>query len=124
MNTDPTENIRREDQARLNAEAAERAELVKQYGIVWSTDELREAFEVLGFMAPYVIVRSKYTGKRVAACCAISTVIPYLSAALILDFSFRRYPQLPNELALLLAQDRACKMCHKILQQRFQFRTG
>ena len=37
---------------------------------------------------------------------------------------FRRYPRLPNELALLLAQDRACKMCHKILQQRFQFRTG
>lgn len=66
MNTDPTENIRREDQARLNAEAAERAELVKQYGIVWSwsTDELREAFEVLGFMAPYVVVRSKYTGKK------------------------------------------------------------
>ena len=61
---DPTENIRREDQARLNAEAAERAELVKQYGIVWSTDELREAFEVLGFMAPYVVVRSKYTGKK------------------------------------------------------------
>jgi hypothetical protein len=64
MNTDPTENIRREDQARLNAEAAERAELVKQYGIVWSTDELREAFEVLGFMAPYVVVQSKYTGKK------------------------------------------------------------
>ena len=64
MNTDPTENIRREDQARINAEAAERAELVKQYGMVWSTDELREAFEVLGFMAPYVVVRSKYTGKK------------------------------------------------------------
>jgi hypothetical protein len=30
MNTDPTENIQREDQARINAEAAERAELVKQ----------------------------------------------------------------------------------------------
>ena len=50
MNTDPTENIRREDQARINAEAAERAELVKQYGMVWSTNELREAFEVLGFI--------------------------------------------------------------------------
>ena len=50
MNTDPTKNIRREDQARINAEAAERAELVEQYGMVWSTNELREAFEVLGFI--------------------------------------------------------------------------
>ena len=122
MNTDPTENIRREDQARLNAEAAERAELVKQYGMVWSTDELREAFESWASWPLTWSCGASTPAKRVAACCAISTVIPQRRSDLRLFF--RRYPQLPNELALLLAQDRACKMCHKILQQRFQFRTG
>src|ERR1700724_1598603 len=156
MNTDPTENIRREDQARINAEAAERAELVKQYGMVWSTDELREAFESWASWPLTWSCGASTPAKRVAAvptisevllqtegeyqlipipvvvevgsyhfpchCCAISTVIPQRRSDLRLFF--RRYPQLPNELALLLAQDRACKMCHKILQQRFQFRTG
>src|SRR5580693_863946 len=99
------------------------AELVKQYGIVWSTDELREGLRSLGLHGP---LRGRaeqvHRQKGVAACCAISTVIPQRRSDLRLFF--RRYPQLPNEPALLLAQDRACKMCHKILQQRFQFRTG
>jgi hypothetical protein len=30
----------------------------------WTTEQLREQFEVKGFMAPYVVVRRKSDGKR------------------------------------------------------------
>ena len=56
---DETEAYRRQRQAELNAAAAERAALGQEYGQVWSTDELRADFEVLGFMAPYVVVRCR-----------------------------------------------------------------
>jgi hypothetical protein len=38
-------------------------ELEKQYGQVWDTDGLREAFAVKGFQAPYCVVRRKTDGK-------------------------------------------------------------
>ena len=43
----------------------ERAELEKQFGTsqVWNTDELQEEFSVIGFMAPFVTVKDKKTGK-------------------------------------------------------------
>lgn len=59
---DPTEQIRREMQAKLNAEAAERAALEAKHGKVWSTDEVREQFEVLAFAAPLVVVMRKSDG--------------------------------------------------------------
>lgn len=50
--TDETENLRREmlatGQPQRDLEQAEKR---------WTTDELREEFEVLGFMAPFVVVR-------------------------------------------------------------------
>lgn len=62
---DPTEQYRRARQAELNNEAGNRAELEALYGQVWSTDELRASqWEVIGFMAPYVAVRDKVTGKK------------------------------------------------------------
>ena len=61
---DPTENIRRERVAEINAEPGSRAALEKQYGKVWSTDELREEFEVVGFMAPLVVVRRRSDNVR------------------------------------------------------------
>jgi hypothetical protein len=61
---DPTENIRRERQAQLNSEAGGLQRLEDLYGRVWSTDELRRDFEVIGFMAPYVVVRDRITGKK------------------------------------------------------------
>jgi hypothetical protein len=61
---DETENYRRARLAELNAEAAARAELEQRHGKVWSTDELREQYEVIGFMAPFVVARSKATGQR------------------------------------------------------------
>jgi hypothetical protein len=61
---DSTEQFRREEQARLNAQATLRAELEKQYGQVWDTTQLQQDFEVVGFMAPFVEVKRKSDGKR------------------------------------------------------------
>jgi hypothetical protein len=59
---DTTEEIRRAMQAEINAAAAERAATETKYGQVWSTQELQEDFDVLGFAAPLVIVRRKSDG--------------------------------------------------------------
>ena len=61
---DETETYRRARQEELNAAAAERANLVQQYGQVWSTEELGTDFEVKGFMAPYVVVVRRSDGQR------------------------------------------------------------
>lgn len=61
---DETESIRRERLAEINAEPGSREALTVQHGRVWSTDELREEFEVLGFMAPYVVVRRRSDGVK------------------------------------------------------------
>jgi hypothetical protein len=57
--TDETEGVRRAMLAggqpqRDLAEAKQR----------WTTDELREEFEVIGFMAPFCVVRRKADGKK------------------------------------------------------------
>jgi len=56
---DTTEEIRRAMQAEINAAAAERAATETKYGQVWSTQELQEDFDVLGFAAPLIVVRRK-----------------------------------------------------------------
>jgi len=56
---DTTEATRRELQATINAEQAEREKLEAEYGQVWSTSELSADFTVLGFMAPMVVVERK-----------------------------------------------------------------
>lgn len=56
---DPTEQLRRERQAEITAEAGSREFLEARYGQVWSTAELTEDFEVIGFAAPLVVVRRK-----------------------------------------------------------------
>jgi hypothetical protein len=56
---DPTEPIRRQRLAEINAEPGNRAALEAQYGRVWTTDELSEEFEPIGFMAPFVVVRRR-----------------------------------------------------------------
>lgn len=65
---DPTESIRRARIAELNQdptqdEKSALAALQERYGRVWTRDELREEFEVTGFMAPLVVVRRKADGK-------------------------------------------------------------
>ena len=61
---DPTETIRRERLAEINAEPGSRKALEAQYGQVWDTTQLGEDFEVIGFMAPLVVVRRKVNGQK------------------------------------------------------------
>ncbi len=67
---DITEPIRRLGVAVINSEVesdnpeTERSRLEKKYGKVWDTEELTRDFEVQGFMAPYVMVCSKESGKE------------------------------------------------------------
>ena len=42
----------------------ERKELQKEYGRLWSTDELTSDFRVLSFQAPFVIVEDKKFGVK------------------------------------------------------------
>ena len=50
--------------AELNQAAAAREGLEKEYGKVWSSDQLRAEFEVIGFMAPFMVVKNKSTGEK------------------------------------------------------------
>ena len=61
---DETESIRRQMVAEVNANAGPRAELESKHGQVWDTTELQNDFEVLGFAAPFVIVRRRADGVR------------------------------------------------------------
>ena len=62
--TDPTEPIRRERLNEINAEPGTREALEAVYGQVWDTQQLTEDFEVIGFMAPLVVVRRKADGVK------------------------------------------------------------
>jgi hypothetical protein len=61
---DPTEPIRRKRMVEINAESGTREALEALYGKVWTTNELAEDFEVIGFMAPLVVVRRKADGMK------------------------------------------------------------
>ena len=57
-NSDPTEGIRRQLVAEINANPGSRETLEAKHGQVWDTQELTRDFEVLGFMAPFIIRKS------------------------------------------------------------------
>ena len=57
--SDPTETIRRQRLQEINLVPGTRQSLELEHGQVWSTDELRVDFEVIGFMAPLVVVRRR-----------------------------------------------------------------
>jgi hypothetical protein len=61
---DQTEKIRRERLVEINAVPGSRETLEAQYGQVWDTQELGLEFEVMGFMAPFVVVRRKVDGQK------------------------------------------------------------
>lgn len=67
---DHTEAIRRVLVGAINSEVesheedSERERLEAKWGQVWNTKEVQEDFEVLGFLAPFVLVREKATGKK------------------------------------------------------------
>lgn len=55
---DKTEGIRRAMVYAINSGQ------VQPEGQEWTSDQLREEFEVIGFLAPYVVVVNKATGKK------------------------------------------------------------
>jgi hypothetical protein len=57
--SDETEPLRRARLAEINAEPGSRESLESRYGQVWDTRQLAHDFIVLGFQAPYVVVRRK-----------------------------------------------------------------
>ncbi len=61
---DPTEAIRRERLAEINAVPGSREALERQHGQVWTTEQLTNHFEVIGFLAPLVVVRRKADGVK------------------------------------------------------------
>lgn len=61
---DPTEEIRREMVAEINAAPGSREALETEHGQVWDTEQLRQDFDVTGFMAPLIGVRRKADGVR------------------------------------------------------------
>ena len=61
---DPTEAARRERLAEINAEPGSREALEAEYGQVWDTEQLTREFEVIGFMAPLVVVRRRSGGVK------------------------------------------------------------
>ena len=75
MSNDETESYRRQRQAELNKEGFQLTkelqheldvvrELEARYGTVWDTEGLGQNFQVLGFLAPYVVVKRKSDGKK------------------------------------------------------------
>jgi hypothetical protein len=60
---DDTEAYRRQRQAEINRDQADRHALEAQYGQVWDTTELSADFSVTGFAAPYVVVTRRADGQ-------------------------------------------------------------
>ncbi len=67
---DKTEETRRQLTAKVNGQAqtddmeSERARLRQAHGEVWNTEELSRDFRVIGFMAPFVVVQEKSSGRK------------------------------------------------------------
>ena len=61
---DPTEAARRERLGEINTEPGSREALEAEHGQVWDTEQLRQDFEVIGFLAPLVVVRRKADGVK------------------------------------------------------------
>jgi hypothetical protein len=64
MSSDYTEAVRREQVVAINSVEGSREYLEQEHGNVWDTREMQERFEVLGFMAPYCLVRRKSDGVK------------------------------------------------------------
>lgn len=66
MSNDPTECARRIATAIINSHPYGKEDLESMWGEgnVWSTDEFRETFNVIGFLAPFVAVRKISTGEE------------------------------------------------------------
>jgi hypothetical protein len=61
---DMLEIVRMQRLVEINVEPNSRQALTSVYGRVWDTQELCAEFEVIGFMAPFVVVRRKSDGQK------------------------------------------------------------
>lgn len=61
--SDSTEATRREMVAAINSNSGSREALEKEHGQVWDINELGRDFEVIGFGAPFVVVKRKSDGQ-------------------------------------------------------------
>ena len=61
---DVTETARRQRLTEINLVPGSREALEATYGPVWSTSELTEDFDVVGFLAPLVVVRRRSDGQK------------------------------------------------------------
>ena len=62
--TDQTESIRKEMVAEINVQPGSREYLEAKHGQVWTTSELSDDFDVMGFMAPVVVVTRKSDNQK------------------------------------------------------------
>jgi hypothetical protein len=62
--SDPTENIRKQMLAEINAVPGSREYLEAKHGQVWDTSELARDFIVIGFSAPLVVVKCKSDNQK------------------------------------------------------------
>jgi len=62
LSLEEVEMARRQRAIELNSNPGSSPELEARYGRVWSHDELARDFEVIGFAAPYVVVRQRSDG--------------------------------------------------------------
>lgn len=62
--SDVTETARRQRLTEINLVPGSREALEATYGNVWSTSELTEDFDVVGFLAPLVVVRRRSDGQK------------------------------------------------------------
>lgn len=57
--TDCTETLRRGRLVEINVESADSETLERRHGQVWNSRELARDFVVIGYLAPYVVVRRR-----------------------------------------------------------------
>ena len=62
--SDTTEAVRRQRLAEINLAPGSREALEAEHGQVWSTDQLANDFEPIGFMAPFLVVRRRADGAK------------------------------------------------------------
>ena len=61
---DATKPYRRQRLAEINFQPGSREALEAQHGQVWSTEELGQDFDMIGFLAPFVVVRRRSDGMK------------------------------------------------------------
>jgi hypothetical protein len=63
VSTDPTESIRR-DMVATGQPATDLAEELGIDGPIWTTETVSQDFEIIGFMAPFVVARRRSDGQK------------------------------------------------------------